>query len=122
MPYVAAPALRFDAKLTAGATAFVRLDDQRVAALRGTGAVQSTTVCLPVDAAGNVHRLRLETATGEGYNCADAPSSLAFDNVSLVSDPACAESQGLLDPGVELTRRPARCPGRSTSAPAPRAG
>lgn len=100
VPVSGGTAVHFDSQVTAGQSVTVALDGQMVGILRGTGARQSDSVCLPKGLNGWVHAFSL-TDYVPATSCIPAQVDVYLDNVSLVSDPSCAGD--LIDPDAEVS-------------------
>lgn len=106
------PALHVWLDGTPGASVTVRLGEQGPrfeAILRGEGRAVERTICIPRWAQGTVQPITLWVqasglveADGSNPACTQA-ADVAFDDLTVVSDPACPEGAPLFDPGFELS-------------------
>jgi hypothetical protein len=107
------PALRIWAKGSSNATASVRIGPVLPAFLTGSTYISGTNlagvtdVCIPRWAQGTVQPLELAiVATEYAEACSvERARDFVFDDLTFVSDPACATDANLFDPGFEQISR-----------------
>lgn len=105
---LASPALNVQTNLTAGEEAWLWIDHVTDVPLLGTGAFETTQICLPPHAAGGVWDVGFDLQTWGTCGTPIGPWTLVVDDLSVVSDPACVFANGMLDPGVEASVTDAR--------------
>jgi hypothetical protein len=101
---LANPALSFQARLTSGETADVRVEGLPQLRLRGSGTFREVRVCLPRFVAGAVHEVSFHAAYWGACGAPMGPVELVVDDVRVLDDPACDFASGMLDPGLESSR------------------
>lgn len=94
------PALRFDATSTMGEGIIVEVLSNffpmSLAQPMGTGAVGVSTICIPPWLQGTTASLRFSVAHPGGTCSVDRVATYSVDNVTFVSEPACAGAGGPL--------------------------
>jgi len=95
------PALAFTWRVTSAQIGGVQLGATTIAQLRGTGAFEPASLCIPEWAKGSVHRLSFFLR--HLGNCLSNPpdNEMLVDDVKIVDDATCGEAPLFFDPGFE---------------------
>lgn len=105
VPTNAQSAVKFDHNIPSGALLNVTVGRDQAFVIRGAGGWASKRLCVPASLRGMAFNISFAFDTGATGTCTDpyGPVSANIDNVTVVDDPDCASSNGLMDGGFETS-------------------